>query len=77
MVENVSKSLSSAVGSYVLLRFRLSQLGLKFVFKPVSHQILGNPNYHLDIRNDDVQYMRQNPQRLIESNTESSWNDMV
>ena len=33
----------------------------------------GDANYHLSIRAAGVAYMRENPERFIESNTENSW----
>ena len=35
--------------------------------------ICGNSNHHMHIRTDRVQFMRDNPERFIESNTENSW----
>ena len=32
-----------------------------------------NSNNHMPIRTDGVQFMRDNPERFIESNTENSW----
>ena len=39
----------------------------------VSHQLYGNGNHHMHIRTAGVQFMRDNPERFIESNTENSW----
>ena len=39
----------------------------------MSHQLYGKPSYHMKIRGIGVQYMRKNPQRFIESNTDHSW----
>jgi len=33
----------------------------------------GEPSYHMNIRSIGVQYMRNNPERFIESNTDHSW----
>ena len=33
----------------------------------------GNSNHHMRIRTAGVQFMRENPERFIESNTENSW----
>ena len=42
-------------------------------FRVVSHQLYGEPSYHMNIRSVGVQYMRNNSERFIESNTENSW----
>ena len=42
-------------------------------FISVSHQLYGNSNHHMGIRTAGVQFMRDNPERFIESNTENSW----
>ena len=42
-------------------------------FRAVSHQLYGDPSHHLDIRTAGIAYMRENPERFIESNTEYSW----
>ena len=66
-----------------MLNVRLRQLGLRPVdvgdggncfFRPVSHQLYGDPSHHLLIRKADVQYLGNNPERFVESNTENSWN---
>ena len=41
-------------------------------FRSVSHQLYGNSNYHMSIRTAGVQFMRDNLERFIESNTENS-----
>ena len=38
-----------------------------------SHQLYDNSNHHMHIRTAGVQFMRDNPERFIESNTENSW----
>ena len=43
------------------------------LFRSVSHQLYGNSNHHMGIRTAGVQFMRDNPERFIESNTENSW----
>ena len=43
-------------------------------FRAVSHQLYGNPNSHFRIRQAAVHYLRHNPERFIESNTQNSWN---
>ena len=42
-------------------------------FRVVSHQLYGEPSYHMNIRSVSIQYMRNNPERFIESVTENSW----
>ena len=42
-------------------------------FRAVSHQLYGDPSHHLDIRVAGIAYMRENPERFIESNTENTW----
>ena len=70
----------------MLLNMRLRQLGLRPVdvggegdcfFRAVSHQLYGDPNHHLLIRQAGVQYLSNNPERLTESNTENSWNEYI
>ena len=65
------------------MQSRLGELGLQSIdlgagagdcfFKPVSHQLYGNSNHHIRIRTAGVQFMRDNPERFIESNTKNSW----
>ena len=78
-----SSAYSVAVGNTVsLLETRLSRFGRSALdvggggdcfFRAVSHQLYGNPHYHLHVRNFGVQYLVQNPEQFIESNTEYSW----
>ena len=42
-------------------------------FRAVSHQLYGDPEHHLQVRAAGIAYMRDNPERFIESNTEMSW----
>ena len=42
-------------------------------FRAVSHQLYGDPEHHLEIIAAGIAYMRDNPERFIESNTETSW----
>ena len=37
----------------------------------------GDPNHHLLIRQAGVQYLTNNFERFIESNTENSWNEYI
>ena len=74
--------LTSPISSENLMPSRLGELGLQSIdvggvgdcfLRSVSHQLYGNSNHHLRIRTAGVQFMRDNPERFIESNTESSW----
>ena len=42
-------------------------------FKSVSHQLYGDSCHHLEIRAAGVQYLKDNPERFIESNLDTSW----
>ena len=42
-------------------------------FRVVSHQLYGEPSYQMIVRSTGVQYMRNNPERFIESSTNHSW----
>ena len=64
------------------MQSRLGELGLQSIdvggagdcfFSSVSHQLYGNSNHHMHICTAGVQFMRNNPERFIESNTENSW----
>ena len=64
------------------MQSRLGALGLQSIdvggagdcfFRSVSHQLYGKSNHHMHIRTAGVQFMRDNPERFIESNTENSW----
>ena len=74
--------LVSPIPWMILMQSRLAQLGLQSIdvggegdcfFRSVSHQLYGDCNYHMRIRTAGVQYMREHPERFIESNTENSW----
>ena len=70
-------------GSLVsLLETRLSEVNRTAVdvggggdcfFRAVSHQVYGNPNHHSHVRSVGVQYLEENPEQFIESNTDNSW----
>ena len=84
--QNLNSRTILSVGSTMLLNLRLCQLGLRPVdvggdgdcfFRSVSHQLYGNPNHHLLIRQAGVQYLSNSPERFIESNTENSWNEYI
>ena len=47
------------------------------LFRAVSHQLYGDPSHHLLIRQAGVQYLSNNPEHFIESNTENSWNEYI
>ena len=65
------------------MQSRLGELGLQSIdvgagagdcfFRSVSHQLYGNSNHHVRIRTAGVHFMRDNPERFIESNTKNSW----
>ena len=74
--------LISPISSENLMQSRLADLGLQSIdvdgagdcfFRSISHQLYGNSNYHMHIRIAGVQFMRDNPERFIESNIENSW----
>ena len=46
-------------------------------FKSVSHQLYGDSHHHLEIRSAGIQYMRDNPERFIESVLDSSWSQYI
>lgn len=83
---NLAAYRSSMVNSVSLLETRLSELNRTAVdvggggdcfFRAVSHQLYGNPNNHSHIRSLGVQYLLQNPEQFIESNTDHSWQDYL
>ena len=39
----------------------------------MSHQLYGDPERHLEVGAAGISYMRDNPERFVESNTENSW----
>ena len=73
--------LTSPISSENLMKSRLGERGLQSkdaggagdcFFRSVSHQLYGNSNHHTRIRTAGVQFMRDNPERFIESNTDNS-----
>ena len=73
---------SEKLTANVVLENRLHELGLRPLdvggagdcfFRSISHQLYSDSSHHLDIRATGVQYMRENPERFIESNIENSW----
>ena len=84
--QNLNSQTILSVGSTMLLNLRLRQPGLRpvdvvgegdFFFWAVSRQLNGDRNHHLLIRQAGVQYLSNNPERFIESNTENSWNEYI
>ena len=72
--------LTSPFSSENLMQSRLGEHGLQSIdvggagdcfLRSVSHQLYGNSNHHMCIRTAGVQFMRDNPERFIESNTEN------
>ena len=70
--------LTSPISSENLMQSRLGELGLQSIyvvgagdcfFRSASHQLYGNSNRHMRIHTAGVQFMRENPERFIESNT--------
>ena len=61
----------------MLLNNRLRQLGLRlvdvgsegdcFFFRAISHQLFGDPNHNLLIRQAGAQYLSNNPERFTEA----------
>ena len=73
--------LISPISSENLMQSGLGELGLQSIdvdragdcfFRSVSHQLYDNNNQHMHMRTGGVQFMRDNPERFIESNTENS-----
>ena len=84
--QNLNSQTILSVGSTMLLNLWFRQPGLRPVdvggerdcfFRAVSHQLYGDPNHHLLIRQAHVQYLSNHPERVIESNTENSWNEYI
>lgn len=70
------------VNAYMLLQSRLAQQSLSTLdvggagdcfFWAVSHQLYGEPSYHMNICCGGVQYMRTNPERFIKSIAGDWW----
>ena len=75
-------SIIQLVSPVILMHSRSYELGLQTIdvggagdcfFRSVSHQIYGNNNHHMQVRSVGVQYMRDHPERFVESNAENSW----
>ena len=80
--QSSTMQLTSPISSENLMQLRLGEHGLQSIdvggagdcfFRSVSHQLYGNSNHHMRIRTAGVQFMRDNPGRFIENNTENSW----
>ena len=61
-----------------MVRYRLTPLNVGgggdcFFFTSASHQLYGDSSHHLELRATGVRYLKDNPERFIESNTETSW----
>ena len=74
--------LTSPISSENLMQSRLGEHGLQSIdvggagdcfFRSVSQQLYGNSSHHMRIRTAGVQFMRDNPERFIESSIENSW----
>ena len=72
---------ASASNSIPLLETRLSELnrialdvggGGDCFFRAVSHQLNGNPDHHFHVCNLGIQYLMDNQEQFIESDTEHS-----
>ena len=70
------------VSRMILMHSRLYELSLQAIdvaavgdcfFRSVSHQLYDNNNQHVQVRSARVQFMRNHPERFVESNTENSW----
>ena len=76
--------ISSVLDPFSLLNNRFNKIGFQPLdvgglgdcfFRAISHhdQLYGDPNDHVYIRMSGVEYMKDNPERFIESNTENCW----
>ena len=74
--------ISSVLDPFSLLNNRFNKIGFQPLdvgglgdcfFRAISHQLYGDPNGHVYIRMSGVEYMKDNPERFIESNTENCW----
>ena len=74
--QNLNSHTILSVGSTTLLNLRLRQLALRPVdvggegdcfFRAVSHQLYGDPNHHILIRQAGVQYLSNNPELLLKA----------
>ena len=81
-VNSFSNDNRVSLPAYNILQSRLEQVGSRPLdvggegdcfFRAISHQLYGDCSHHLDVRTVGVKYMRENPERFIESNIDSSW----
>lgn len=76
-IKEISFSDRNFVLKYRMLRYRLRPLdvggGGDCFLKSVSHQLYGDTRHHLELGATGVRYLTENPERFIESNTETSW----
>jgi hypothetical protein len=78
----VQNNSPTRLSSNVVLQQRLRRFQLRpfdvggdgdCFFQAVSHQLYADPGRHFEVRPAGIAYMRDNPERFIESNTENSW----
>ena len=78
----VQNNSPTRLSSNVVLQQRLRRFQLRpfdvggdgdCFFRAVSHQLYADPERHFEVRAAGIAYMRDNPERFIESNTENSW----
>ena len=78
----VQNNSPTRLSSNVVLQQRLRRFQLRpfdvggdgdCFFRAVSHQLYADPEQHFEVRAAGIAYMRDNPERFIESNTEISW----
>ena len=74
-------SIMQLVSLMILMHSRLYELDLQAIdvggagdcfFGFVSHQLYGNNNHHMQVHSAGAQYMRDHPERFVESNSENS-----
>ena len=74
--------LTSLISSENVMQSRVGKLGLQSIdvggagdcfFRSVPHQLYCISNHHMRICTAGVQFIRDNPERLIECNNENSW----
>ena len=82
LVMQSDSSIMQLVSPMILMHSRLYELGLQVIdvgdardcfFRSISHQLYGSNNHHMQVRSAGVQYMRDHPERFVQSNTENSW----
>ena len=79
---HIQNNSPTRLSSNVVLQQRLRRFPLRSFdvggdgdcfFRAVSHQLYADPERHFEVRLAGIAYMRDNPERFIESNTEISW----